>query len=67
MATIHKTAPEVHHQAPHEKPQGDQRPRTGGGVVAVVILLVALFALMIWIGTMGPAPTGSDFDYWMMP
>ncbi len=68
MATAPKTIDKHDSRTPQKRPLRDdqqlRRDRLVG--ILVVITVVAVIALMIWLGSLGDAPR--DVDYWpMMP
>ncbi len=70
MATATKPSGPVRSNKPDRKPQQRDPLSKKDRLVAmaVLILIVALFALMIWLASLGNGGTVDDMDYWhMMP
>jgi len=67
MATVQKT-PRPSGQTPEHKPDNaDQLRRDRIFFAIMVVAIIALFALVLWVASIGPPPEGMDYGYPMFP
>ena len=68
MSTVPQTLKTSPPTMPEKSPRGKEQLRRDRIVAAVVLLVLAvLFGLMVWLANLSGAPSGMEYDYWMMP
>ena len=68
MATVQKTPQNPGPQVPQHKPRdADQLRRDRLFFAIMVAAIIALFALVLWVSSLGPPPEGMDYGYPLFP
>ena len=68
MATVPKPPQNMGPGGPgHEPREADQLRRDRIFFAIMVMAIVALFALVLWVASLGPPPASMDYDYPLVP